>query len=53
MSRNVIVATLLALVVGVAVVAVGYFVLSSTGIVSAPAGGVIGTPQKAAPTPAR
>jgi hypothetical protein len=38
MNRTVLVVTLLAMVVGVAV---GYFVLSSGGIVSKPGGGVM------------
>jgi hypothetical protein len=43
MNRSVILATIAALIVGIAV---GYFVMSSGGIVSKPGGGTMNTPQR-------
>jgi hypothetical protein len=43
MNRTVILVTLFAVVVGIAV---GYFVMSSGGIVSRPGGGTMNTPQR-------
>jgi hypothetical protein len=42
MNRNVILAVIAALIIG----AVGYFVMSSGGIVSKPGGGTMNTPQR-------
>ena len=43
MNRNVILATVAAVIVGTAI---GYFVMSSGGIVSKPGGGTMNTPQR-------